>query len=99
MQNFMVQNNLAGEQQSHWDKTNKGNCHLKLFMSFVLSCPSAIFALRHGGFVPREWLAAKKRLSCLKLQSNLYTPVTLENEPTDCLIEVDRLIEVSQNVV
>ena len=24
-----------------------------------LSCPSATFALQHGGFVPREWLAAK----------------------------------------
>ena len=26
---------------------------------FCLSCPSATFALQHGGFVPREWLAAK----------------------------------------
>ena len=69
MQNVVVQNRLAGEQKSHWDKTNKGNCHLKLCMSFVLSCTSAIFALRHGGFVPRQWLAAKKRLSCLKLPS------------------------------
>ena len=24
-----------------------------------LSCPGATFALQHGGFVPREWLAAK----------------------------------------
>ena len=24
-----------------------------------LSCPSATFALQHGGFVPRKWLAAK----------------------------------------
>ena len=24
-----------------------------------LSCPSATFALQHGSFVPREWLAAK----------------------------------------
>ena len=24
-----------------------------------LSCPSATFSLQHGGFVPREWLAAK----------------------------------------
>ena len=23
-----------------------------------LSCPSVTFALQHGGFVPREWLAA-----------------------------------------
>ena len=26
---------------------------------FCLSCPSATFALQHGDFVPREWLAAK----------------------------------------
>ena len=26
---------------------------------FCLSCPSAAFALQRGGFVPREWLAAK----------------------------------------
>ena len=34
---------------------------------FCLSCPSATFALRHGGFVPREWLAAKGLLiyNCL----------------------------------
>ena len=24
-----------------------------------LSCPCSTFALQHGGFVPREWLAAK----------------------------------------
>ena len=27
-----------------------------------MSCPSAIFALHHGGFVPREWLAPKDLL-------------------------------------
>ena len=26
---------------------------------FCLSCPSATFALQRGGFVPREWLAAR----------------------------------------
>ena len=26
---------------------------------FRLSCPSATFALQRGGFVPREWVAAK----------------------------------------
>ena len=26
---------------------------------FCLSCSSATFALQRGGFVPREWLAAK----------------------------------------
>ena len=34
----MVQNRRAGEQKSHWDKTDKGNYHLKLCMClFVLS--------------------------------------------------------------
>ena len=34
----VVQNRPAGEQKSHWDKTNKGNYHLKLCMPlFVLS--------------------------------------------------------------
>ena len=27
-----------------------------------LSCPSATFALQYGGFVPRDWLAAKDLL-------------------------------------
>ena len=27
--------------------------------AFCLFCPSSTFALQHGGFVPREWLAAK----------------------------------------
>ena len=33
----------------------QGNNHFP----FYLSCLSATFALQHGGFVPREWLAAK----------------------------------------
>ena len=33
---------------------------------FCLSCPSATFALQHGGFVPREWLAAKGLLSLIR---------------------------------
>ena len=49
----MVQNRRAGEQKSHWDKTNKENYHLKLCMSFICLVPV------RGGFVPREWLAAK----------------------------------------
>ena len=52
----VVQNCRAGEQTSHWNKTNKGNYHLKLCV-FCLSCPRATFALEHGGFVPHEWLA------------------------------------------
>ena len=35
----------------------------KILYVFCLSCPSATFALQHGGFVPREWLAAKDLLA------------------------------------
>ena len=35
----VVQNRHAGEQNSHWDKTNKGNYHLKLCLSFVCLVP------------------------------------------------------------
>ena len=31
----VTQNRRAGEQKSHWDKTNKENYYLKLCMSFV----------------------------------------------------------------
>ena len=31
----VVQTRRTGEQKSHWDKTNKGNYHLKLCMPFV----------------------------------------------------------------
>ena len=58
----VVQNRHAGEQKSHWNKNNKENYHFKLCMPF-LSCSSATFALQHGGFVPREWLAAKGLLA------------------------------------
>ena len=36
---------------------------------FCLSCPSATFALQSGGFVPREWLAAKGLLVLQKFQT------------------------------
>ena len=32
---LVVQNRHTETQKSHWDKTNKGNYHLKLCMSFV----------------------------------------------------------------
>ena len=31
----------------------------KIMFAFCWSCPSATFASQHGGFVPREWKAAK----------------------------------------
>ena len=36
---------------------------------FCLSCPSATFALQHGGFVLREWLAEKGLLVLQKFQT------------------------------
>ena len=54
----VTQHRRAGEQKSHWDKTNKENYNLKLCMS-CLTCPCATFARQHGGFLSREWLAAK----------------------------------------
>ena len=35
----VVQNRRAEEETSHWDKTNKENYHLKLFISFVCLVP------------------------------------------------------------
>ena len=59
----VVQNRHAREQKSHWDKTNKGNYHLKLCMPFVsVSGRGATFALQHGGFVPREWPIKMQRV-------------------------------------
>ena len=40
---------------------------LLVLNSNCLSCPSASFALQHGGFVPREWLFAKGLIHCLLL--------------------------------
>ena len=39
----------------------------KIIYIFCLSSPSAAFALQRGGFVPREWLAAKGLLASLIL--------------------------------
>ena len=34
----------------------------KIMYAFCWSCPTATFASQHGGFVPREWKAAKHPL-------------------------------------
>ena len=36
----------------------------RIMYVFHLSCPIATFALQRGGFVPREWLAAKGLFGC-----------------------------------
>ena len=48
----VVPNRHPGEQRPHWGKTNKGNYHLKLCMSFVCLVPvrlllSSIVVLYH----------------------------------------------------
>ena len=58
----VVQNRRAGEKVALGpDKQRK----LPFKITFVscLSCSSVTFALQHGGFVPREWLAAKGLLA------------------------------------
>ena len=53
---------LMGEQSRTGTRQNK-DIHRSIYNSngnfLCLSCLSATFALQHGGFVPREWLAAK----------------------------------------
>ena len=61
----VVQNCHAGEQKSHCDKIRQTkDIHRSQYIilngNFLcLSCPRTTFALQHGGFVPRKWLAAK----------------------------------------
>ena len=73
----VVQNRHAGEQKSHWDKTNKEKLPFQIMYVFCLSCPSATFALQPGGFVPREWLAAKGLLRFTKRFNALFSPAAL----------------------
>ena len=40
-------------------RDKKRNLPFKSMYVFCLSCPSSTFALQRGGFLPREWLAAK----------------------------------------
>ena len=45
-------------------RQDKQRTYIILNCNFLcLSCPSATFVLQHGGFVPREWLAAKGLLA------------------------------------
>ena len=59
----VVQNRRAGEQKSQGQ--DKQKTYKILNGNFLcLSCPCNVtFALQHGGFVPREWPAAKGLLS------------------------------------
>ena len=56
---------LRSTKPPHWRvKVALGQGKQKIYITWngnflSLSCPSATFALQHGGFVPREWIAAK----------------------------------------
>ena len=52
---------------------------------FCLSCPSATFALQRGGFVPREWLAAKGLF-------NKITQVDTEDTVSTDPIEISNIL-------
>ena len=54
----VVQNRHAGEQKSHWDKTNKGNNHLKLCMLFICLVPVRILLSSMAVLYSGEWQAA-----------------------------------------
>ena len=58
------------------DLQKKRKLPFKIMYAFCWSCPSATFASQRGGFVPREWQAAKglfettKMLHCLFCRMN-----------------------------
>ena len=62
---FFAASNSRGTKPPCWRAKvalgqDKQKEHIILNGNFLcLSCPSAPFALKHGGFVPRKWLAAK----------------------------------------
>ena len=63
-------------------KSRTGTDKLKTYVilngNFLsLSCPSATFALQHGGFVPREWLAAKGLLWRVCVQNQHHWNVSV----------------------
>ena len=69
----VVQNRHAGELEQ--DKQRKLP-FTKIMYAFYLSCLSATFALQHGGFVPREWLATKG-LFLQRNEATLYRSVSI----------------------
>ena len=66
----MVQNKTAVlERKSRPGTRQQRKLLFKIRYVFCLSCPSATFALQHGGFLPRKWLAAKSLLVLQKFQT------------------------------
>ena len=59
----VAQNRRAGRAKVALGQDKQRKLPFKIMYVFCLSCPSATFALQPGGFVPREWLAAKGLLT------------------------------------
>ena len=55
----VVQNRHTEEQKVALGQDKQRKLPFKIMYAFYLSCPSATFALQHGGFVRCEWLAAR----------------------------------------
>ena len=76
----MVQNRHAGEQNSHWDKTDKGNYHLKLCMClFVLS--QCYFCSPAGQFCTTWMASCKKPILSLYLITERLNKLSGLNRP------------------
>ena len=58
----MVQNRRCWRAKVALGQDKQRKLPFQIMYVFCLSCPSATFALQRGGFVPREWLAAKSVL-------------------------------------
>ena len=50
----VVQKHLAGEQETHWDKTNKESYHFKLCKLFVSLVPVLFLLSSKGVFATRD---------------------------------------------
>ena len=78
---LVVQNRHTGTQKSPWDKTNKGNYHLKLCtVCLLLVLPQCDFCVPACGFVPREWQAAVKPL--IKSQDSIKKSIDEQQDAT-----------------
>ena len=60
----------AGEQDTHWEKMHKGNCHF----NFFVFCPSGSHTLQHGSFIIPEWITTTGffRVVNIHLPSSIY---------------------------
>ena len=87
---LVVQNRHTGTQKSPWDKTNKGNYHLKLCtVCLLLVLPQCDFCVPACGFVPREWQAAVKPL--IKSQDSIKKSIDEQQDATIAQLKKNQL--------